>query len=248
VPPPGLLAAPKAGFASGDAMNVNWELWADLPTVQLWEAVSLSLEIEPKRLLGYDHASTRDPIFRFPFAACSTEFKRRLEIATQHLGRSLLVDLLLEPAWESQVKLQDVSQWTGSLNSPWTFPEKFPKINVDVAAGTVVPTGHDTNKITDIVLPDYSANADCDTVQNRFKYLVTKKEMIARHHRDWPTIARDIKDASTNGLATAKPSARKWDEELALGWARANNKLIDRSSGASNLQGTMANFGPNRNL
>ena len=126
-------------------MNVNWELWADLPTVQLWEAVSLSLEIEPKRLLGYDHASTRDPIFRFPFAACSTEFKRRLEIATRHLGGSLAVDLLLEPVWESKVKLHDVSCWAAVLHHPWSFPEDYPKSKaISIATAPVTETAQNT--------------------------------------------------------------------------------------------------------
>ena len=181
-------------------MNVNWELWADLPTVQLWEAVSLSLEIEPKRLRGYDHASTRDPIFRFPFAACSTEFKRRLEIATQHLGRSLLVDLLLEPAWESQVKLQDVSQWAGSLNSPWTFPEKFSKLNADLAVGNIVPAGQDSKKTPDIASPDYSVLANPEQLLAAFRLHGLKKNWfndLSNH--PWLNSAKQVMGKSGRG-------------------------------------------------
>ncbi len=76
---------------------------------------------------------------------------------------------------------------------------------------------------------------------------LTKKAMIANHQKDWPTIERDIKDASINGLNAAKFSGRKWVEELALNWARANNKLIDRNYGAVLLQGAMGNFLGNQN-
>jgi len=76
---------------------------------------------------------------------------------------------------------------------------------------------------------------------------LTKKAMIASHLKDWPTIERDIKDASINGLNAAKFSGRKWVEELALNWARANNKLIDRNYGSVLLQGAMGNFLGNQN-
>jgi hypothetical protein len=76
---------------------------------------------------------------------------------------------------------------------------------------------------------------------------LTKQAMITNHQKDWPTIERDIKDASQNGLVAAKFSDRKWVEELALNWARANNKLIDRNYGSALLQGTMSNFRGNPN-
>ena len=76
---------------------------------------------------------------------------------------------------------------------------------------------------------------------------LTKKAMISNHQKDWQTIERDIKDASINGLDAAKFSGRKWVEELALNWARANNKLIDRSNGSALLQGAMANLRGNQN-
>jgi hypothetical protein len=76
---------------------------------------------------------------------------------------------------------------------------------------------------------------------------LTKQAMITNHQKDWPTIERDIKDASQNGLVAAKFLNRKWVEELALNWARANNKLIDRSNGSVLLQGTMSNFLGNPN-
>jgi len=76
---------------------------------------------------------------------------------------------------------------------------------------------------------------------------LTKQAMITNHQKDWPTIERDIKDASQNGLVAAKFSHRKWVEELALNWARANNKLIDRNYGSALLQGTMSNFRGNPN-
>jgi hypothetical protein len=53
-----------------------------------------------------------------------------------------------------------------------------------------------------------------------------RAEMILHHVREWPTIGRDLTDASTNGLAkAAKAGKRGWHEADALAWARANRRL-----------------------
>lgn len=59
------------------------------------------------------------------------------------------------------------------------------------------------------------------------KYSVTKAALIAQHKHEWPTVERDIRDASVNGLSkAAKAGARDWYETEALDWARSKNKLI----------------------
>jgi hypothetical protein len=59
----------------------------------------------------------------------------------------------------------------------------------------------------------------------RLKFSMTRIALIRAHLHEWPTIERDIKDASTNGLAAAKTGSRHWDEAAALQWARAKGKL-----------------------
>jgi hypothetical protein len=75
------------------------------------------------------------------------------------------------------------------------------------------------------------------------KFSMTKAAMVAQHKHQWPTIARDMNDASTNGLAAAKAGPRGWYEPDALEWARANNKMANTSNPASSLANAMRSMG-----
>ncbi len=61
-------------------------------------------------------------------------------------------------------------------------------------------------------------------------FSMTKAALIAAHEHEWPTIERDIKDASGNGLSKARAGNRDWKEVAALQWARSKNKLIKPQS------------------
>ncbi len=68
--------------------------------------------------------------------------------------------------------------------------------------------------------------------------------LIAAHVHEWPTIERDIADATKNGLATvAKAGERGWLEDAALNWARANGKLKSTAKPADSLAQAMHNLG-----
>jgi hypothetical protein len=55
---------------------------------------------------------------------------------------------------------------------------------------------------------------------------MSRSGLVKAHLHEWPTMERDMKDASTNGLAAAgKTGSRHWDEAAALQWARAKGKL-----------------------
>jgi hypothetical protein len=60
---------------------------------------------------------------------------------------------------------------------------------------------------------------------SRPRFTMARAALIQAHKNDWPTIQRDLKDASKNGLAKAKAGDRDWYEDLALEWARSRGKL-----------------------
>lgn len=65
---------------------------------------------------------------------------------------------------------------------------------------------------------------------------MSRNGLIKAHQHDWPTIDRDLKDASTNGLsATAKAGNRYWNETAALAWARAHGKLQSPAAPTTDL-------------
>ena len=79
--------------------------------------------------------------------------------------------------------------------------------------------------------PVATASADTASAQNPRttatvpKFSTRRDVMINRHVHEWPTIDRDMKDASENGLAAAKAGLRDWDESTAMAWAGAKGKL-----------------------
>jgi hypothetical protein len=76
----------------------------------------------------------------------------------------------------------------------------------------------------------------------------SKSALVSKYRQVWPTIERDIRDASKNGLNTAKAGSRKWHGQVALSWAQANNKIKDHTSGAMGLQNAMSKFTPDRGI
>ncbi len=71
------------------------------------------------------------------------------------------------------------------------------------------------------------------------KFSMSKAALIAAHEHEWPTIKRDIADASQNGLAAAKAGPREWWEAQAMEWARSKGKRGSASKPATVLAQTM---------
>lgn len=60
------------------------------------------------------------------------------------------------------------------------------------------------------------------------RHSVKRNVLIEMHRHHWPTIMRDLQDASKNGFAkAAKAKSRDWYEDEALAWARSRGKLTD---------------------
>jgi hypothetical protein len=92
--------------------GANWDLWADMEQAKLWEAVALSLDIEPDSLPGLDFR----PIVGGPFDDCPDEFKRRLKLAVSKFNGA-----------NTEIRLSSLREWAAQLTRPWTFPAEFPR-------------------------------------------------------------------------------------------------------------------------
>lgn len=95
-----------------DKGSADWNLWADMEEVQLWQAVALSLDIEPNSLPGLDFR----PIVGGPFDDCPDEFKRRLKLAVSKFYEA-----------NTEIRLSSLREWAVQLTRPWTFPKDFPQ-------------------------------------------------------------------------------------------------------------------------
>lgn len=74
------------------------------------------------------------------------------------------------------------------------------------------------------------------------KLSTNKAALISQHEHEWPTIRRDLQDASTNGLSeAAKAGVRDWNEDAAMQWARSKNKL-NQAKPANTLAAVMSSL------
>jgi hypothetical protein len=110
----------------------DWELWAAMATAPVWQAVALSLDIDPGTpgaLLSELIGDSEDV-----GAAFDAEFERRLVIAVNHLSvEGSLVPVKDSPGVLDEpsavVKLRDFAAFAGALPKPWSLPEQFPRAN-----------------------------------------------------------------------------------------------------------------------
>lgn len=98
--------------------RADWDKWSQILTCELWQAVALSLEIEPDAMPGVNFR----PINGGPFDDCPAEFRRRLEIADNHVQSGALG----RPAYAGNrtreiVKLSELATWAQSRG--WSLPD-----------------------------------------------------------------------------------------------------------------------------
>ena len=123
----------------------DWQLWAHIPESQVWEAVLLSLDIEPSGFSPRaENIGDIDATFILPRGAMYLpiedavglmpdidveEIHRRLKIAVSHLGKTLKSrDSFLGPysAW-TKINLAEFRTFAGRIWPDKRLPEKFPR-------------------------------------------------------------------------------------------------------------------------
>jgi hypothetical protein len=181
---------------------VRWPAWLALPHVELWQAVALSLGLNPADEL-------RGEVSRAPsrFSRLPAEFFERLS----HCKKALSFDGPIRPQG---------SPYQGMRQSP-----ACPVLMADVAAFLTL-AGFE---LPEEVRPRPPAEPEV----NRGA-LIKREALVLKHERTWPTIDRDLKDASENGLSAAAKSDKRgmWWEAAALAWATAKGKLRGAGPGA----------------
>lgn len=74
---------------------------------------------------------------------------------------------------------------------------------------------------------------EIDEQQTKSERVMLKREaLVAKHHRNWSTVDRDLRDAARNGLSAARVPGRHgyWYEDEALKWAEAAGRAEGRST------------------
>jgi hypothetical protein len=163
------------------ARRADWEIWAHLIVVEVWEAVALSFGAEPETIPGLssDRGDWRNGD---PFAGCRADFLRRLKIVCNHIESGALQAGGGRKTELRKLKLVDFSEWALSLG--WELPPRFPR-QVS-ASGTRARISDPTLKrwYKDIYLPQCIASgsqpseeADMAAAQTQFGTTVRRQQV-----------------------------------------------------------------------
>lgn len=126
------------------AREPDWDLWADMRRLRVWQAVALSLNINPglPDMSAATAATMRDPARLRRFGA---EFERRLAIALSQLSTDgplrpleLYTGVLEDPC--AMVSMKNFATFVQGLRKPWALPAGFPQ-SVGPAAPASAPVG-----------------------------------------------------------------------------------------------------------
>ena len=236
-----------------EPLGIDWRDWRHMLEVEQWEACALSLNINPDTMKhspqGWMAGPGNGPVFlavSFPSTNVQLKFDKRLRLLGASLfkspyftavnnlvmgGRHLATINLREfAAWGLHVELEGMPTELvamAAIQSHATIPSTMHVVATNASDGVPPVTKPTAAPVVVAVLEEL---AKAGPIFN-----MTKASMVENHEHQWPTINRDIADASTNGLSSAKGGLRGWNEALALEWARANNKLVNASKPASLL-------------
>ncbi|MBE0620604.1 MAG: hypothetical protein IH605_08440 [Burkholderiales bacterium] len=121
------IAARKKSRPGADT-SPDWHYWRQIPHVELWKAVALSCNIEPRRerladseywinCARWGHAEKVD---RY------RAFHDRLEIATARISELVVASVNMGEANAAQIKLPEFAAW--ALSMQWEIPQELANI------------------------------------------------------------------------------------------------------------------------
>lgn len=111
--------AKRAATAAHSDRRPNWNKWMHVVDVAVWEAVALSLDIDPERVVRATGAEVGFAVFRE-----SLEFEERLFVAVRHLGIGKRLSIVSpgtqNPPLDATIDLKEFVAWAPTI--PWRLP------------------------------------------------------------------------------------------------------------------------------
>lgn len=103
----------------------NWAKWRFIPTLALWQAVALSLDIDPDKVKTSveSYLIVDDIVFSEP-----RQFTDRIDVARGNLGHGL-VGLSHENPTSTKVNLAQFAAWAFSIG--WTIPRELDALRLE---------------------------------------------------------------------------------------------------------------------
>ena len=117
----------RQNYEAAAEPTIDWDMWRSMATVELVDALALSVGCSPDSMLSQYSA------------AQASEFAKRLRVAESHCGPGGTLPLVVVVAGDKQsrVRLPDFASWALALG--WQLPELFPEPNGSPAGAKAVP-------------------------------------------------------------------------------------------------------------
>lgn len=117
----------------------NWDKWRHMIEIEMWEAVALSLNLEPDKLPVY--LGAYELFGDNPFSICPPKFQERLQIANSNCGVSFPFNAMHALKARCLVYFPAFGAWAAGIwpDLPSEFPIAAPKATSKPSAATVEP-------------------------------------------------------------------------------------------------------------
>lgn len=200
------VRAPDDGGPYPLVERPDWDYWALIPMLTVHEAAAIACDIAPEYFSKSEDARE--------FYECHKDLirhRRLLPTALSHIEAGALEVV------SGKVRAEVFAAWANGLG--WKLPARFPRGSM-AKDQQAAPSA----SATDATAPDELG----DVKRGALLGDVKRGALIGRNERQWPSMERDLKDASNNGLGAAKVAGRHgwWHEPAALDWARQRGKLL----------------------
>ena len=109
--------------------NIDWSYWLAMPEVRVWEAILLSLNIEPDSVRDVWNDDILDPLsLVLSHSELASEYKKRLRLLCANRHEPALFTpgtIRMDKPEECGVRLVEVGAWLVKLNRTPTIPEEL---------------------------------------------------------------------------------------------------------------------------
>lgn len=103
-----------------DDRPVNWNVWRHMPNAMVYQAVALSLDIDPKKVRFHRDAWMCDGEDLFDEEQV---FDDRMMLAKANIGKMTITQLTIGDASKTEITLASFAEW--AIGVHWNIPEEL---------------------------------------------------------------------------------------------------------------------------
>jgi hypothetical protein len=108
-------------LSSKPSRNPKWHVWAHVPKVEAWEAIALSLNIEPGAVKHHPQGWMADSANLMHLEG--DDFKDRLEVLRRNLSSFNLVSIIMGSPDHCEIRPSEFAAWARGLG--WSLPPEL---------------------------------------------------------------------------------------------------------------------------